>query len=300
MLQWYSLSRRFSVLRNSSGEPIGFDELRSRLGAQRARGSQNRVSESEEDMILEALSRLRLQGSVRQRVAAEGYAGAIDGNLASTYSEDMDEFSRDSFPTSLSGSQSLQSATSSSGLHDTLSIASISSGKGSQLSRRMSNNLFGSGKFHDTTYLRSVNHGRRGGTSRSSSMKHPDNASMSTITSSRAGHNNSMYSESLRPVTPEGSGYTNSVPSSPNNTESSRDGDELPDLGAGLAKALAPELLPKASLALDEVIREIEEEGDDEIVLERSPIATVADNYPTMSPTVRNNCHPWRAFTLTT
>ena len=65
MLQWYSLTRRFSVLRNSSGEPIGLDELKSKFAEQRARGSQNQVTEEEEDMILEALGRFHTRSCSR-------------------------------------------------------------------------------------------------------------------------------------------------------------------------------------------------------------------------------------------
>lgn len=116
-------------------------------------------------------------------------------------------------------------------------------------------------------------------------MKHSDSVTSMSI-SSRAGNNYSMYSDSLslRPVTPEDSAYTNSVPSSPNKTLSTRDeaSDHAVDfqgLGAGLARALSPEVLGRAGLALDEVIREIEEEGDDEVLVERSPIAVTPNNY---------------------
>ena len=38
--------------------------------------------------------------------------------------------------------------------------------------------------------------------------------------------------------------------------------------------ALSTEVLKRASLALDQAISELEEEQDDEIVMERSPIST--------------------------
>ena len=108
-----------------------------------------------------------------------------------------------------------------------------------------------------------------------------------------------MYSDGPRPITPEGSiAYTNSPPSSPNKPLSARDktSDEAGDLGAGLSVGLSP----KASLALDEVIRELEEEGDDEIVMERSPIAAVPNNYiPTLPPMVRLGFIPGIVASLT-
>ena len=100
MLEWYSLTRRFSVLRNSSGEPIGFDELKSKFEAQRARGSQNRVSESEEDMILEALSRFR-PSTGRQKAVAGGGVDSTSSNMVSTYSDDTEDHFRDSISPSL-------------------------------------------------------------------------------------------------------------------------------------------------------------------------------------------------------
>ena len=83
MLQWYSLTRRFSVLRNSSGEPIGLDELKSKFAEQRARGSQNQVTEEEEDMILEALGRFhgrsRSRGKQRARGVEDGRGSPAEG-----------------------------------------------------------------------------------------------------------------------------------------------------------------------------------------------------------------------------
>ena len=40
-----SLTRRFSVLRNSSGDPIGVDDLKHKFAEQRARGAEHQVTE---------------------------------------------------------------------------------------------------------------------------------------------------------------------------------------------------------------------------------------------------------------
>ena len=83
MLEWYSLTRRFSVLRNSSGEPIRLDELKNKFAEQRARGSQNQVTEEEEDMILEALGRFHGRSRSRGKQSGvsdgEGRGSAADG-----------------------------------------------------------------------------------------------------------------------------------------------------------------------------------------------------------------------------
>ncbi|KAI0350253.1 hypothetical protein OH77DRAFT_1525055 [Trametes cingulata] len=278
MLQWYSLTRRFSVLRNSSGEPIGLDELKSKFAEQRARGSQNQVTEEEEDMILEALGRLhgrksRTQGQQSGYESSDGRGNAGEGD-----DEDTDHMRQ--------SMRSSHSATTPS-LHGAASNASLTSTKGSQSSRRMSNNLFGSGKFRDQAYfLRNANTGRRGGRGTGAIAQSDSTMSMSTLGSARGETSTSMYSDSLRPVTPEGSTYTvsGSAPSSPgNNSIFSKDrssrstaGDHSDyassSLSKRLSKALSPDGLRRASLALDQAIRELEEEGDDEIVMERSPI----------------------------
>ncbi|KAI0792868.1 hypothetical protein C8Q75DRAFT_751752 [Abortiporus biennis] len=288
------LTRRFSVLRNSSGNPIGLDDLKSRFAEQRARGAENQVTEEEEDMILEALGRFHVRAATRGRGnSTSGDDARANGNGVSTYShgsEDQEAGSRISASPSLAGRQSVQSTgtTTSSILHGSTSTASLSSVRGSQLSRRMSNNLFGSGKFRDHTYIRHQHHQRRGeGSTRSPSFAPSEsNASMNTVTSSRAANNTSLYSDnqSLRPSTPDGSAYspTSSVPGSPNDRAAetvSESGSDFRVFGGRMSRALSPEHLKRASMALDEVIRELEEE-DDEIVMERSPITRVPTTKP--------------------
>ncbi|TBU46979.1 hypothetical protein BD309DRAFT_952854 [Dichomitus squalens] len=275
------LTRRFSVLRNSSGEPIGLDELKYKFAEQRARGSQNQVTEEEEDMILEALGRFhgknRSRGKQKELVDAGGR-----GNGTDCEDDDADPVRH--------SVRSSDSATTPS-LHGAPSMASISSAKGSISSRRMSNNLFGSGKFRDQAYFLRTTNPRRGGRGAGAIALSDSNTSMSTVDESARGENStSMYSDnqSLRPTTPEGSTYTfsGSAPSSPGNASTlSKDrnsrsilgdqSDYSSTLSKRLSKALSPDGLKRASLALDQAIRELEEEGDDEIVMERSPITHV-------------------------
>ncbi|KAI1788495.1 hypothetical protein LXA43DRAFT_1097318 [Ganoderma leucocontextum] len=282
MLEWYSLTRRFSVLRNSSGEPIGLYELKSKFAEQRARGSQNQVTEEEEDMILEALGRFHGRSRSRGKQSARRVG---DGRGSTAEGEDDDA---DPVPQTVRSSDS----TTTPSLRGTSSMASIASTKGSLSSRRMSNNLFGSGKFRDQAYFLRTANPRRGGRGTGSIAQSESGASMSTVDSARGEHNTSMYSDnqSLRPTTPEDSTYTfGSAPSSPENAStlskdrSSRSilgeqSDYSSTLSRRLSKALSPDGLKRASLALDQAIRELEEEGDDEIVMERSPIAHVPPN----------------------
>ena len=90
MVQWYSLTRRFSVLRNSTGEPLGLDELKSKFAEQRARGSQNQVTEEEEDMILEALGRLHTRSRSRSKQKPYDDADPRGGGGSTADEEDND------------------------------------------------------------------------------------------------------------------------------------------------------------------------------------------------------------------
>jgi hypothetical protein len=58
---WHTLARRFTLLRSEEGEFVGLDHLRARLAEQSSRGAPNQVSEEEENMILEALGRMRVR-----------------------------------------------------------------------------------------------------------------------------------------------------------------------------------------------------------------------------------------------
>ncbi|KAH8108167.1 hypothetical protein BXZ70DRAFT_1015801, partial [Cristinia sonorae] len=273
------LTRRFSVLRNSSGEPIGLDDLKHKFAEQRARGAEHQVSEEEEDMILEAL------GRIHARTRSRGGSG--NGESMYTVSDSQDAGSRTSGVPSIG--QSILSTSTGPGqaVRESVSNASLSSSsnKGSsQYSRRMSNNLFGSGKFRDYTYMR---HQRRGPDStRTSTVTHSDSiGSMNTLTSTRVPNGTSLFSDSqsLRPTTPDGSAYSpsNSVTSSPARRIDSQEDDS--SIGSRFSKSMSPDHLKHASLALDAVIKELEEEGDDEIVMERSPINRIPSSRPLVS-----------------
>lgn len=149
--------------------------------------------------------------------------------------------------------------------------ASVSSSPSSQSTKRYSNNLFGSGRLRDYTYLKSV-----------ASSK--GSASSSTRTVSLTPTEASEKTVSFRPVNPEASSnLSSSVQSSPNEQDglirstplvpSAPYGDQLQAITAAeyrLQKTLGPSVLKRASMALDEAIREIEDEVEDEILLPRS------------------------------
>jgi serine/arginine repetitive matrix protein 2 len=257
MLHWYSLTRRFTLLRSYNGDPVGLQELKSKFAEQRARGALNQVSEEEEGMILEALGRMRFNTTEPD-----------DNSL---------------HPSSLSPRDSSTDAAVS---------PSPSPSKSSKRHNRYSNNLFGSGRFRDYSYVRSVQRG----SNRSALSFSPSEVSTSTTNNMRdAG-------DFQRPITPEeGSSFAFSVPSSPNDPV---DHDSTPIARSAILDSPSPyasdtnsssgtefrlsrtfnqEAFKRASLALEDVIREIEEEAeepdvDDDIVLLRSPSAPTDHN----------------------
>ena len=229
-----SLSRRFSLLR-SVGDPLLLDQLRSRLADQRTRGAENQITEEEEEMFLDTLERIRPK------------------NAQSTSQDTTDE-----------GETARNSIKSSSS-------SSVSSSPSSRSTKRYSNNLFGSGRLRDYTYLKTVT-SSRGSTGSS--------AHTTSLTLTEASEKTVSLS-SFRPVTPDASSNPSSVQSSPN--EPIRSTPAAPSSPSGeqqfqaitaaeyrLHKTLGPSVLKRASMALDEAIREIEDEVEDEILLPRS------------------------------
>ena len=92
--------------------------------------------------------------------------------------------------------------------------------------------------------------------------------------------NTSSIIDNLRPPTPEDSAPLLSTPSSPNEQPSVEPTPMMPSVSDGeqllsvaesrLSKTLGPSALKRASLALEEAIKEMEEEAEDEIVMPRS------------------------------
>lgn len=265
----HSLTRRFTLLRSEDGELLGLEHLRARFAEQRARGAPNQVSEEEEGMILEALGRMRV------RTAA---------------TEQLDDLSSDP------GISPRQSATNSLDTSSSLmgnvvgNVSPTPAPKNTKRAqKRYSNNLFGSGKFRDDVYIRSA----RGNSGRS--ILSNTGSDFNTIPRTLQTKNGF-----LRPGSPEdGDSSGISAPSSPNvftdreslSTSQSAFLDCSPNTSTEirLSHTFNPEAFKRASLALEEVIREIEEEAeepgvDDDIVLLRSPNAdqqrTVNDGGP--------------------
>ena len=187
-------------------------------------------------MLLETLGRLRSRGTASpgasQEHVIEGGDGVVDSTGAST------------------------SSVTSSPRRST---------------KRYSNNLFGSGRLRDYSYLRSVASSKGSGSSTRTVSLTPTEGSMKNLSKT-----------DLRPVTPDGSNASSSTRSSPVKPEI-HSAPLLPSAPYGdssmqalsvaehrLQKALGPSALKRASVALEEAIKEIEDEVEDEILLPRS------------------------------
>lgn len=153
-------------------------------------------------------------------------------------------------------------------------------------SKRYSNNLFGSGRLRDYTYLKSV------ASSKASISSHRTVSLTPTEASSPA----------LRPATPEDSKLSSSVQSTPDDS-GIRPAPSVPPAPFGdnshaisvaeyrLQKALGPAMLKRASMALEEAIKELEDEVEDEILLPRSvPIPRGNLDQPASEVVVRYAC----------
>src|SRR5712671_5071753 len=210
-----SLSRRFTLLRAASGDPLSLDDIKAKLAEQRVRGAENHLSEEETAMFLQTLGRIRSKPSA----------------------------------SSTSGDSSLSTPRESLRSSDT-ATDSIQSNSGS--AKRYSNNMFGSGKFRDHTYLRSVAKERAG--KGSASSRRSANSSLSTSGRSYKASDTSIPED---PQTdPEFSAHDSdtTLPSGVKVATS--------ELEQGIVKTFQPSHLRRASMALEEVIREIEEEAD--------------------------------------
>jgi serine/arginine repetitive matrix protein 2 len=230
-----SLSRRFTLLRAASGDSVSLDDLKNRLAEQRARGAENHLSEEEAEMFLQTLSRLRSKASTSSTSGDSSHGPARE---------------------------SLRSSETTS--------SSVTSSPGP--AKRYSNNMFGSGKFRDYTYMRSMTKER---TAKVSAGRRSANSALL----SASGHSSKMSD----PPIPEDTSQTDP-------DFSAHDSDTTPlssgvdaELEHGIVKTFQPGHVRRVSMAVEEVIREIEEEadgdGDDKILIPRAAAPERASSF---------------------
>lgn len=147
--------------------------------------------------------------------------------------------------------------------------------------KRYSNNLFGSGRLRDYSYLKGV-----------ASSKGSGSSTRTVSLTPTEGSTKDLSKADLRPVTPDNNDAPSSNRSSPEKLEV-YPAPLLPPAPYGessiqalsvaeyrLQKTLGPSALKRASMALEEAIKEIEDEVD-EIVLPRSvPIPRGSLDHP--------------------
>ncbi|KAJ6546531.1 hypothetical protein DFH09DRAFT_1171276 [Mycena vulgaris] len=163
--------------------------------------------------------------------------------------------------------------------------SAMSSSATSVSSKRYSNNLFGSGRFRDYSYMRSV------------ASTQSKTASVRTTDSSRT---HTASHDSMRPGTPDANAASSRSASSSPETLAMRSAPLIPSAPYGgqplsvaeyrLSKTLGPSVLRRASLALEEAIKAIEEEAEDEIVMPRSaPVPRGSLEAQRQSPETRDS-----------
>lgn len=173
--------------------------------------------------------------------------------------------------TSTQGSQE-QLAPTQDSAQDTILSSSTTSSPG-RSTKRYSNQLFGSGRLRDYTNIKS------------SPSKASRTSARTTSAASTDSQAQDVQSSSSRPVTPYGDESVSSALSSsateialPTRSDSlSRydddDDDDNQSISAAeyrLNMALGPNVLKRASLAIQQAIKEIEDEVEEEILLPRS------------------------------
>lgn len=266
----YSLSKRFTLLRASNGNTLNLENLRTRFAEQRAKGAENQISQEEEDMLLDMLSRMRGTGfglGQKSSATSEKTPSKVDTSAASISSSDA------ASSTSSTVRQSSQSTLSSGAVHD--SIQSPSSP--SRSVKRHSNNLFGAGQLRDMRYMRKPASNRTINSNRSVSST-PSESTTGSMTNALI----DAYSDGpVRSVSPESPSSpvippSNLVSLSPTRSISPTQEDGLGPLpnpsNPRLSKQLTSSQIHRISVSLEDAIRELEEEAEDQVLVPRTPV----------------------------
>ncbi|GJJ11942.1 hypothetical protein Clacol_006180 [Clathrus columnatus] len=274
-----SLSRRFTLLRNSNGDPISLDNVRSRFAEQRARGEEIQITEEEEDIIVQALSDIQAT-SMTQTMSLTLSGTAVSPSLgddnAFTAQGESSIHKTGEHVNSIKGgiSHSLPSPTSSSHL----TSLGTSRPPYRNSNKRYSNNLFGSGRFHDTSYFQTVS--KTSVESRSTASLTGSDSQGGSVRSTRSLKDTESNNQPDVDVSGEG---TNGLPEK---------GRLRPAVSSSAAQVPAPRMpneftpqqMGRTTLALQQVIRSMEEEAEETIVVPRSRPPTGQSTKPTEQP----------------
>lgn len=239
------------MLRSSASDFATFDNhLRSRVADQRARGEANQITEEEEDMFLEALGRIRIRHNKPDK-SQQNVKGTSVANGGSGSVEDEPKATSSSIPS-----------------------------PNTRSTKRYSNNLFGSGRLRDYTHIRSIAPSKSSGSSSGTVSLTPTEVSAKKMSVS-----------GLPPVSPE---RPNIIPASTAaSQDTSADAYAGEDESTGSSFVIVPasnsletlseveyELqnqlgysnFKRASMALEQAMKEIEDELEEEILLPRTTL----------------------------
>lgn len=262
-----SLSRRFTLLRSTNASAVNLDDLRYRFAEQRAKGAENQISEEEEDMLLEMLSRIRTQGGSSGNLKQH----TKSPDAAATMRKEPSQGSLSSSDAPSTVRQSTQSTTtvSSAGYEQPGSMSPTSRG-----SKRHSNQLFAGGQLRDLRTMRKTSN-----RTISSNRSGLSSAVSELSTSGSVANVIDFYSDNAaRPATPENTSPPLSTTSSPvspiRNSSVSSAEDILGPLPSTsnlrLKKDLTNNQIHRISMSLDDALKGIEEEAEDQVLVPRT------------------------------
>ncbi|KAG9010168.1 hypothetical protein FRB93_004830 [Tulasnella sp. JGI-2019a] len=169
------LSRRFSLLRQPDGRPVGIEDVREKFAEQRNHGSVNVITEEEEEYVINYLKGAgHMPGGVVDDRHTADERNAFPSSIPHTPLESVDAYGeavvphsafQSTFPHSppttkehspLSPAFSTSSSRGYPSSPLTPSPTTSRASNGSYSSKRLSSNLFGSGRFRDQSYMRSA------------------------------------------------------------------------------------------------------------------------------------------------
>ncbi|KAG8693876.1 hypothetical protein FRC08_008834, partial [Ceratobasidium sp. 394] len=226
-----SLSRRFTLLRGQNGEPLSIEDVRSRLALQRANGHENHVTEEEEEIMIDALIRAHsIDPTASASDSDQGYVTA-NGN-ESTFGGRYD-------------SSELPSPVSPS-------------------SKRHSNNMFGSGRVRDQTYIRNAT---KSNASAATTPKRSQRKPTLSTASAPAHDMQRRRNDPLALELPTDDDEGDQTDASNSHAVSSPAQASVTFDPYFSNSPFSPAQIRRASLALQEVIQEFEEGEEDEKIL---------------------------------
>ncbi|KIJ30301.1 hypothetical protein M422DRAFT_71022 [Sphaerobolus stellatus SS14] len=276
-----SLSRRFTLLRDSNGDPVSIEDVRTKFAEQRAKGADNHITEEEEDMIVEELGKLRAANATSY-LSANSSRSPNASSLSSPTTDSLFSSHQDNYTASIRGgvAPSTTSGMSTTTAYPPSSPSSATSRTAPRYSKRNSNNLFGSSsRFHDTSYMHGVGKGN------------VNSRSTVSLTGSDS------QGGSVRSIRSLQSAENNGTKSIAPNAETQADAANQ-DKGPGLApsssssvppkpvlKEFSPHQMGRTTLALEEAIRGIEDEAEETIMIPRRSVSRAGTvNSRTQSP----------------